>query len=231
MYSLQIQKDPLDAGFEIHSVDHLDFNPGVTILVGCNGWGKSTTLQEIKRNLDDNGIGYIEYDDLTQGRSNFKSRFLSQSNFEMLATSAMSSEGENIKLNLSIVAGEIRTYLQTGESSMSKLCNIFKELGSDEDIEAPEPSNKRFLIFDGIDSGVSIDGVGEIKELFDYILKDSENLGLETYIIASCNEFELAYDMPCLNINTGAYMKFVEYAEFKQFILDTANQKEERYNN
>lgn len=40
----------------------LEVNTGITVIVGCNGIGKTTLLHQIKQNLKDNDIPVCSYD-------------------------------------------------------------------------------------------------------------------------------------------------------------------------
>ena len=90
-------------------------------------------------------------------------------------------------------------------------------------------SKKRFILLDTMDSGYSIDNVIEMKSLFDLVLEDSEKMGMETYIIVSSNEYELACDTDCFDVTEGKYINFSSYEDFKKFILHTKKKKDKRY--
>lgn len=45
---IKIWRDPYDEGFDTCSAETVEFKPGLTVLVGCNGAGKSTMLHNIK---------------------------------------------------------------------------------------------------------------------------------------------------------------------------------------
>lgn len=48
----------------------MTINPGVTVLVGCNGIGKTTFLRQLRNKLKKSDIPYIEYDNLHDGGNN-----------------------------------------------------------------------------------------------------------------------------------------------------------------
>lgn len=45
---IKLWKDPYDCGFNLYKKRTVEFKPGITVLVGCNGIGKSTLLRNIK---------------------------------------------------------------------------------------------------------------------------------------------------------------------------------------
>lgn len=84
-------------------------------------------------------------------------------------------------------------------------------------------------MFDAIDSGLSVDNVVDIKmNLFDLVIKDAEESGLDVYIIISANEYELARNSSCFDVNSGKYIEFNSYEDFRKFILSSRKKKDKR---
>ena len=94
----------------------------------------------------------------------------------------------------------------------------------------PEPeelSNERWILLDAIDSGLSVDNVVDVKELlFKTILE--HNFGKEIYIVVSANEYELARNEKCFDVYNGKYIKINNYEEYRDFILKSKEEKNER---
>jgi hypothetical protein len=87
-----------------------------------------------------------------------------------------------------------------------------------------------FILLDGIDSGLSIDGIIDIKEnLFNFIVKDAKKDGLDVYILASSNAYELANGSCCLNVVTGEYYIPETYERYKLEVIKTYERKCQRY--
>lgn len=99
-------------------------------MVGCNGSGKSTMLENIKEELHKEKIPMFFYNNEYDGGSNSigESVFLGDINFA--ATAWTSSEGENITLNLSKIASKWRNFILTGEVNdvSTKLAKSFREV-------------------------------------------------------------------------------------------------------
>lgn len=229
MHKIKTWRNPYDEGFSTCRRKEVEFKPGLTVLVGCNGSGKSTMLENIKEELHKEKIPMSFYNNEHDGGSNSigESVFLGDINFA--ATAWTSSEGENITLNLSKIASKWRNFILTGEVNdvSTKFAKSFREAC---DIDNKKIiSKKRFILLDAMDSGYSIDNVIEMKSLFDLVLEDSEKMGMETYIIVSSNEYELACNTDCFDVTEGKYINFSSYEDFKKFILHTRKKKDKRY--
>lgn len=86
------------------------------------------------------------------------------------------------------------------------------------------------MLFDAIDSGLSIDNIVDIKEcLFNIILEDTT--GTDVYIIVSANTFEMCFNEQCLDVRTGKHREFKTYTSYKNFILKSREQKDRRLKN
>lgn len=229
MHKIKTWRNPYDEGFSTCRRKEVEFKPGLTVLVGCNGSGKSTMLENIKEELHKEKIPMSFYNNEHDGGSNSigESVFLGDINFA--ATAWTSSEGENITLNLSKIASKWRNFILTGEVNdvSTKFAKSFREACGIDDKKIT--SKKRFILLDAMDSGYSIDNVIEMKSLFDLVLEDSEKMGMETYIIVSSNEYELACDTDCFDVTEGKYINFSSYEDFKKFILHTRKKKDKRY--
>ncbi len=120
--------------------------------------------------------------------------------------SMLSSEGENITMNLGQIAGKIGNFIKNN------------------------PNNKDlWIILDAIDSGLSVDNIIDAKEfLFKTILEDKRNKDREVYIIVSANEYEMAREEQCFDVYNGKYTKFKDYEEYRNFILESKEWKNQR---
>ena len=76
-------------------------------LVGCNGIGKTTLLNNIEEFLKKDNIPVLHFNNLSDGGSNARSEKAFMGDFNFLAQSMSSSEGENIVLNLFDLAAKI----------------------------------------------------------------------------------------------------------------------------
>lgn len=205
MRTFKIRRNYYDTGF-IYKKSEFTLEPGVTILVGCNGYGKSTMLEQIRTTLDNECIKYISYDNEHEGGAHAMSKAGFLGNMELLANLFMSSEGEKIIQNVGEIAASIGKFVRNNINE--------KEL---------------WIIFDAVDSGLSIDNMIDIKKyLFKTILEDCKNKDVDIYIVCSTNSFEMANGNKCFDVYKQEYMEFKDYEEYKKFILDCKKRKDKR---
>ena len=191
----------------LYSKKNIEIEPGLTILVGCNGSGKTTLLNQIKDLCKKFNIPYYSFDNLKDGGNEARSKASFDGDFSFLAQSLCSSAGENINLNINNCASKIGYF-------------VYKNSNAD----------KIFILLDAIDSGLSLDYVIEIKEcLFKLIIEDTSKKGIETYIIVSANEYEMARNEKCFCIPDMCYKTFNNYDEYRNFIIQSRNKKNKRY--
>ena len=228
---IPIVRDPYEPKEYLYTKKEFEFKPGVTVLVGCNGCGKTTLLHQIKDYLKSKKVPVLSFDNLHDGGSNARSEAAAMNDFTFLATASFSSEGENIVMNVGRLARNLRPFIQTGESQNrgDRLCKAFaRAVWGDQ--EEPEVPNERWLLLDAIDSGLSVDNIVDIKDLlFKTIIEDSEAQGIKTFIIVSANEFEMAREEQCMDVHTGKYRTFSGYESYRKFILKSKEIKNKRY--
>lgn len=218
-------RDPYDAGFTPTRPKEIELKTGLTVLVGCNGAGKSTLLLNIKESCKNNNIPCLSYDNLTDGGSNALSSVFFDGDYIEGAYLWSSSEGECIKANLGRKTKLFQEFISKGivNDRSYKLAKIF----SDEEDEEVK-SNDRVFLFDAVDSGLSVDSIVEVKGLFDTIIDDFKESDKNIYIVIAANEYELARNSECFDVNTGKYIRFNDYEDYRTFILRSRKRKEDR---
>lgn len=202
-------------------------NSGVTVLVGCNGIGKTTFLHQIRDRLKDHDVPYIEYDNLHDGGKESVSRASFYCDFEFMSMEMQSSEGENIVLNIGKLASELGQFVKTGIPKEKNIfAKAFENLNDTKD-KNKEHISERWILLDAVDSGLSVDNIVNIKEqLFKTILE--YNFGNEIYIVISANEYEMARGEQCFDVYNGKYITFKDYEDYRNMILESKKWKEER---
>lgn len=189
---------------EIFDKTIVTMQPGVTVLVGCNGAGKTTMLNQIRQTLENKDIPYLFHSNLTDGEKEYRGKALFHGNINFVARSMMSSEGENIVNVMKEVARKMGTLSRNNPTA--------KEL---------------WFLFDAIDSGLSVDNIVDLKEqLFSSVLENEK--GKDVYFVISANEYELARDENCLDVIGGKYIRFNDYEEYRTFILQSKEAKRKR---
>lgn len=230
--TIDVWRDPYCAGFTPTNPKQITFNPGLTVLVGCNGAGKSTLILNIKEHCKENKIPYYSYDNLRDGGDRvLHSALAGFSSFEndlsFGATMFCSSEGETIRGN---IGRQTKFYKEFEDTGKIKGKNPFERLMCEniEDEDEEITDNRRIYLFDAIDSGLSIDCVVDIKDLFKAMIKRNKEKGLVPFIIAVANEYELASGEACFDVNAGKYISFSCYEDYRSFVLESRKNKENR---
>lgn len=219
MRKFKLEREYYEEGEKIFKKSSITIQPGVTVLVGCNGAGKTTLLKQIEHDLNVEKIPCVKYDNLHEGAGNAVSEAAFYEEFGLVAELMSSSEGESISLNVGIFATKLRRFIETGKtkSRWPILCENNNE----------NESNERWILFDAIDSGLSIDNIIEIKDLFDLSIEDGA--GKDVYIIVSANAYELARGEQCFDVYNGKYVTFSDYEDYRNFILKSREEKNQRY--
>ena len=227
---IKMWRDPYGEGFNTCKKREIEIEPGLTVLVGCNGAGKTTMIKNIKDEMGKANVPVFLYNNLSDGGSHSVSAALFSGDSVLGGTMICSSEGERISLNISIAASKWRKFIQTGDDGdkFKHLTKSLSEMGINE-IKEQEILNERWILLDAIDSGFSVDNIIEVKELFQLVIDDARSQGIELYIIASANEYELASGENCMDVMTGKYIQFKDYDDYKKFILGTRKKKDKRY--
>lgn len=205
MRTIKIHKDWFGIGCNIYKYDELTLEPGLTVLVGCNGSGKSTLIHQIKSKLEleNEDMPIYKYDNLKQGGSNAREKYAFNGQFELFSETMNSSEGENIIINLEQIALELGEFMHKNKDS-----------------------SEVWILFDAIDSGLSIDNVIEIKDFFNAIFENKHDK--DVYIIVSANEYEMVRGEKCLDVNSGNYIQFKNYDKYRSFIIKNREIKNKR---
>ena len=196
----KIDKNPYDER-ELYKKQFITLNPGVTVLTGCNGSGKTTLLRLLEDKLHVLKIPFLHYNNLLHGGNNAMQAALDRNMISLLAGMAFSSEGERISINIAQTAKRIGKMI------------------------ADHPDSKEFwILFDAVDSGLSIDNICELKNLFEFIIE--RNQSSDIYIVISANEYEMCRGENCFDVTNCKYIKFGDYEEYRTFILDSRKAKD-----
>lgn len=206
MRTFKVEKDYFDEGFNLFKKSNIKIEPGLTVLVGCNGTGKTTLLNHIKSELRNNHIIYLSFDNLFDGGSNARASAGFRGDMAWLATATLSSEGENIMMNIGNMA--------------QKIGNTIRKHSDADEI---------WILLDAVDSGLSVDNIIDIKDLFNLIIEDTKKTNTDVYIVISANEYELARNEQCFDVYNSEYITFKDYEDYRKFIIRRRRIKDKRY--
>lgn len=206
MYKKKIKLDtrPYDDR-KLYARRSVEFDPGITVLVGCNGTGKTTMLDYIENSLRREGVPYLSFNNMTEGGSSIADRALFYGNVGLAATAFVSSEGERIGLAVGQFIRGIGAFVKKNRGK--------KEI---------------WLLFDAMDSGWSVDNVEETKDFFkEVLLPDTK--GQDVYIVISGNQYSVAEGEECIDVQTSKHIRFQSYDDYKQFVLNTRKKKDKSF--
>lgn len=222
-------RDPYDAGFTPTKAKEIELSTGLTVLVGCNGAGKTTLLRNISEECRKQNIPCLFYDNLNDGGKSSFAEMMYAEDYQEAAYLMSSSEGECIKANLGRKSKIFKEFVEKGivKDRFYRFSRALSGISGDKEEEIIE-SNDRVFLFDAVDSGLSVDSVVEIKSLFDLILDDFKDSGKNIYIVIAANEYELARNSECFDVNKGEYIRFKDYEEYRSFIIKSRQKKEKR---
>lgn len=204
--TFKLEWDPYGSNDKIYSGKNVTFEPGITVLVGCNGSGKTTMLDcIITPNLTKLKIPFFTYSNIKSGGKDAISRSAFNEDFYKTALLMQSSEGEQIYYNISDIAKAIGKFVRDHKDD--------KEL---------------WFLFDGIDSGLSIDYIREINDdLFKTVI--NANSDKDIYIVLSANNYESTIGNMTMDTRTGKYVTIKSYDYFHKFIMRSRSLKDKRY--
>ena len=181
---------PFSGWYEEHSSFNVKFNHGITTLIGRNGSGKTSMINEINAFLKKQEIPVYLYSQLVEGAS-ITGKGLLYGDTKTAATYMQSSEGEKVIVSYG-----------------STLRTIQKFLADNRDKEYT------FLLCDGLDSGVSINIIRQLDEIFDLLRNDYPNV----VIVNTTNNYEFTRNRRCVVAETGEEITFDTYEEYVRFI-------------
>jgi len=185
----------------------------ITMLIGPNGAGKSTFLQQVNSIFKNGGWEEISkndkirkdyavylYDNVNQEK-HAKSEWLFRGDYTAFASAFENSEGQDmfdfLYYKIPEIGNNVRRAKKRGKKGI-------------------------FLLFDGLDSGLSLDILHKVKtECFEFIVnEENKTEDFHVWIIASANSFEFVEDMDCIDVRTMRHKKFTTYNQYKKYFLN-----------
>ena len=203
---IRINKNPNGTPLDLYFTDEVDLNPGLTVIVGRNGSGKTTFLHTMEEYCKNNEIPCYSYDNYTEGGDHAKEVYGFKGMYDDLFSVTFKSEGEQIYHNLGNRVYDIGAFVKKYRDN--------KEL---------------VILLDALDSGFDTDGLKQIKDICNLIISDNKNS--DVYILVTANNYGLVKDCDCLDIRNNKYIRFDSYVEYEEFIsnqykLDRKREKE-----
>ena len=208
---LTIQVPQEQNSYKLFKKGTLKLKPGVTNLVGCNGYGKSTLLNTINRWAEENNIPVFHWNDRFDGQQNLKGDALrkgGKKNTEIAMSLMLSSEGESIEIAFKYMVDPIFKVLNEALSAQQK------------DV---------VLLFDAIDSGASVNTIRSFKNIFNILIDRTREKDTNLYIVTTSNTYEMTIGTNNLDTCELTYIPgFSSYEAFSDFIVKTFKIKQTR---
>ena len=181
----------------------------LTIVVGHNGYGKSSYISGLESHLKRKGIEYIKWSDSANGRTNGMNQFLWAGDNEGVASMAFHSEGQAMM------------------ASFSRIC--IRECGRKAKLAKDGKLKELFVIIDQLDSGLDVYWINDLKRLFKKsIIPNMNKYGVTVYVVMTANSYELAKGEHCFDPVTRRGIIFNSYTEYYDYIAaQYKNQKDE----
>ena len=210
----------------------------ITCLIGCNGIGKTTAIEEMKQFLESTGAREVTdlqeynpmaglFDSLREDKDKKKPTayivyFDKDKTF--IKNKGQGGQSWGFDHDIARICGNNSS---NGESVIMRLNGAIEAIGIfiKKSIKEQVPL---WIFIDDVDAGTSIDVIAEVKA---NLIQASEYLNkhnLEHYIVVTSNSFEFAKDMYCLYARTMKPIEVTDYEKYKKFVLKSRKDKEKR---
>lgn len=199
---IKLRSDPWDDEKIFKNLDR-EIDDGLHILVGCNGYGKSTFMQFIDEQYRKNkDYQILRWNGVTNTRDG-KGLALLHQEIELLASMAMSSEGEEHNINLALF--------------MNRVGHEVRKL-----------DRNLIILLDAVDSGISADRIEETIDVLATIIADVRRRGYECYIFVPSNTYEMVRHTHCMDPCTGEDLVFTDYEHWRKYIFKCSEKIKKR---
>ena len=234
-YTIDISQSPYGSDSVMFEKDYITLKDGLSVIIGCNGSGKSTLLRMIKEHCIIHNIPMLYYNNINDGGYHSRDNRLTFSDMKYTNGSLQSSEGESIIIALNSIIDKvikIINNLKSGDEpykgvrgNIEYISNIFKYETDDTKWE----TDKLFLLFDSVDSGLSLDTIYDVKKyMIDPVINRCKNSNINLYLIITSNKFELTHNTKCILANKLEYININSYQQFKNVIVESRIMKDMR---
>ena len=193
------------------------FNPGVTMLIGPNGSGKTTALSQIRSlfSTQDDLIKKWDQIDKNDNIRNLYSSYLYDNVYE-----------EKYAKERWTYSDQMERIAQTFENSEGQdmwdfLYYKIEEIGRAVTKAIKDNKKGIFILLDGLDSGLSLDIIYKIrKDVLEFIIKtERKRSDLEVYIICSANSYEFCNNYDCIDVTNQEHITFTNYEDYSKYFI------------
>lgn len=191
----------------------VNFQPGITMLIGSNGVGKSTLLKQIDSIFNKGSWETIEFNDEVR---NEYACYLYSNEYEEKYTKQSWLEGDNTLHQLASTFAN-----SEGQDMWDYLYYKLPDIGNAVRVSKEKELKGIFILLDGLDSGLSLDKLYKLKtDLLDFIIEEETTPDFKVYLICSANSYEFIEGYNCVEVtDKQRNLTFKNYEEFKSYFL------------
>lgn len=194
-----------------------NINPGVTMLIGPNGSGKTTALSQLRSlfSTEDDLVKKWNKLEINDSIRDLYSSYLYDNVYEETFTKSTWGATDHIDR----VAQTFEN--SEGQNMYDYLYYKINEIG--QAVTKAIKNNKKgiFLLFDGLDSGLSLDVINTIrKSVLEFIIEtEKKRSNLEVYIICSANSYEFCNNYDCIDVTNQKHITFTNYEDYEKYFV------------
>lgn len=194
-----------------------NINPGITMLIGPNGSGKTTALSQIRSlfSTEDDLVKKWNTIEINDSIRNSYSSYLYDNVYEETFTKSTWGATDHIDR----VAQTFEN--SEGQNMYDYLYYKMNEIG--QSVTKAIKNNKKgiFLLFDGLDSGLSLDVINTLrKSVLEFIIEtEKKRSNLEVYIICSANSYEFCNNYDCIDVTNQKHITFTNYTDYEKYFV------------
>ncbi len=194
-----------------------DINPGITMLIGPNGSGKTTALSQLRSlfSTEDDLVKKWNTIEINDSIRNLYSSYLYDNVYEETFTKSTWGATDHIDR----VAQTFEN--SEGQNMYDYLYYKINEIG--QAVTKAIKNNKKgiFLLFDGLDSGLSLDVINTIrKSVLEFIIEtEKKRSNLEVYIVCSANSYEFCNNYDCIDVTNQEHITFTNYEDYSKYFI------------
>lgn len=194
-----------------------NINPGITMLIGPNGSGKTTALSQIRSlfSTENDLVKKWNTIEINDSIRNLYSSYLYDNVYEETFTKSTWGATDH----LDRVAQTFEN--SEGQNMYDYLYYKINEIG--QAVTKAIKNNKKgiFLLFDGLDSGLSLDVINTIrKSVLEFIIEtEKKRSNLEVYIICSANSYEFCNNYDCIDVTNQKHITFTNYTDYEKYFV------------
>lgn len=190
--------------------------PGITMLIGSNGSGKTTTLSQIHSTFS-NEWGIQKWEEISKNetiKDLYASFHYDNVYEERWAKDRWMHSGLESRFASTFENSE-------GQDMYDFLYYKIEEIGKAVTKAINDSKKGIFILLDGLDSGLSLDVINKIrKDVLEFIIEtEKKRSNLEVYIVCSANSYEFCNNYDCIDVTNQEHITFTNYEDYSKYFI------------